>query len=64
MRNESAATCRLKSPSGGVLSVYDSVSRNVHMSRNYLTPDNHKSKAYHLRTGTQLTGIANSLKET
>jgi hypothetical protein len=30
MRNESGPACRLKSPSGGVLSVYDSVSRNVH----------------------------------
>jgi hypothetical protein len=34
------------------------------MSRNYLTLDNHKSKAYHLHTGRQLTGNANSLKET
>jgi hypothetical protein len=34
------------------------------MSRNYLTPDNHKSKAYQLHTGRQLTGNANSLKET
>jgi hypothetical protein len=34
------------------------------MSTNYLTSDNHKSKAYHLNTGRQLTGNANSVKET
>jgi hypothetical protein len=48
-RNESAQACRLKSPSGGVFSVYDF----QEMFRNYLTPDNHKSKAYHLHTGRQ-----------
>jgi hypothetical protein len=34
------------------------------MSRNYLTPENHRSKAYHLHIGRQLTGNADSLKET
>jgi hypothetical protein len=29
------------------------------MSTNYLTSDNHKSKAYHLHTGRQLIGNAN-----
>jgi hypothetical protein len=60
IRTGSAPACRLKSPSGGVFSVYDF----QEMFRNYLTPDNHKSKAYHLHTGRQLTGNANSLKET
>jgi hypothetical protein len=30
------------------------------MARNYLTPDNHKSKVYHLHRGRQLTGNANN----
>jgi hypothetical protein len=34
------------------------------MSGNYLTPHNHKAKAYHLHTGRQLTGNAKSLRET
>jgi hypothetical protein len=61
MRNESAPACRLKSPATGS---YRFMTQFQEMSRNYLTPDNHKSKSYHLHTGRQLTGNANSLKET
>jgi hypothetical protein len=64
MRNESAPACCLKSPSGGVLKTDRFMTQFQEMSRNYLTPENHKSKAYHLHTGRQLTGNANSLKET
>jgi hypothetical protein len=61
MRNESGPTCRLKVP---MAESYRFMTQFQEMSTNYLTSDNHKSKAYHLHTGRQVTGNANSLKET
>jgi hypothetical protein len=62
MRNESAPACRHeKFQRRNLIGLWTQFQE---MSRNYLTPDNHKSKAYYLHIGRQLTGNANSLKET